>query len=222
MNKNKQYLRSGKGCKGNEKVETDEGKGGHSLVHGGEHGLIWGLETDAKSNLQENLRLGRSWEGTGRREERERRQGGEKRESPGEWAWPVLLQGTRRGPSSECVIIAFRGSAVRISSLPGSLVLLQSLSLVPPLPPSTAHTSTELRGFPEKMKSFLQDLRTTHKPGTWPKPPRGMCESEAPVAGWTCRRVQENSIWGLRTALPCLCYPSSVLCEPHWLIMGLF
>lgn len=79
----------------------------------------------------------------------------------GESAWPGLLQGMRRGPSSECVIIA-----IRISSLPGSLVLLQPLSLVPPLPPSTAHTGTELRGFPEKMKSFLQDLRTTHKPGT--------------------------------------------------------
>ena len=100
--------------------------------------------------------------GRSRSEDKEERSVG----ALGESAWSVLLQGTRRGPSSECVIIAFRGSAIRISSLPGSLVLLQSLFLIPPLPPSTAHTGTELRGFPEKMKSFLQDLRTTHKPGT--------------------------------------------------------
>lgn len=54
---------------------------------------LWSMEGSAvssedlklmqKSNLQEKSRLGRSWEGTGRWEEQERRQGGEKRGSPG-------------------------------------------------------------------------------------------------------------------------------------------
>lgn len=41
------------------------------------------LKLMQKSNLQEKSRLGRSWEGTGRWEEQKRRQGGEKRGSPG-------------------------------------------------------------------------------------------------------------------------------------------
>lgn len=133
MDKNKQYL------------NRDRQKGRVTTLWSLEGSTVSfeDLKLMLKSNLQENRRLGRSWEGTGRWEEQEPRQGGEKPgRDLGESTWPVLLQGTRRGPSSECTIIAFRGSAIRISSLPGSL-LLESLSLFPSLPPSTAHTGTE-------------------------------------------------------------------------------
>lgn len=89
MDKNKQYL------------NRDRQKGRVTTLWSLEGSTVSfeDLKLMLKSNLQENRRLGRSWEGTGRWEEQEPRQGGEKPgRDLGESAWPVLLQGTGEAP----------------------------------------------------------------------------------------------------------------------------
>lgn len=116
------------------------------------------LKLMLKSNLQANPRLGRSWEGTGRWEER----------SMGDTRVSQLGQSFSRVPAEapHLSVLSLLSEVAPSEFLPCLGLFYSSPFLSFPLCLPAQHTGTERRGFPEKIKSFLQDLRTTHKPGT--------------------------------------------------------